>query len=122
MYKIKYSYRTGDSFHTEELENILEYEWEDLDIAKDSLKRIKEHYKWYEGIESHSRFSEKIPKPDWHNVNSEHVSSEHYLLNIKMDNGKEVQFWPPWCGYFEALYGAEIISEGDNDMKFEVGY
>jgi hypothetical protein len=46
-------------------------------------------------------------------------SSIHYLLNIPMDNGEEVQFWAPWCGYFEELYGARIIL-GGRDLNFEV--
>ena len=118
-YKIKYHYQTGDSFHTEECEDILEFEWGDLEIAKESLKRINEHYKWYQSKNSY--FREDSPeKPEWHNVNSEHVhlSGEHNLMNIRMDNGKEVQFWPPWCGYFESLHWAEIITE-DSDMKIE---
>ena len=56
-YKIKYSYRTGDSFNTSEGEDTLEYVWTDLDVAKEALKRIKEHYKWYDCIESYSRIT-----------------------------------------------------------------
>jgi len=119
-YKIKYSYCTGDSFHSEDREDILEFEWDDLDIAKESLKRINEHYKWYSFKENYyGRDKEEVFKPEWHNIKSEHVSSDHYLMNIRMDNGNEVQFWPPWCGYFEHLYWAEITIEGDTDMKIE---
>ena len=59
----------------------------------------------------------EVEKPEWHNVNSEHVklSGEHYLINIPMDNGNEVQFWAPWCGYFESLYGAEIVPDKEVD-------
>jgi hypothetical protein len=119
-YKIKYSYRTGDSFHTEDLEDILEYDWDDLEFAKESLKRIKEHYAWYSYKTNYYSKMDEVAKPEWHNVNYSHVSDEHYLMNIRMDNGKEVQFWPPWCGYFETLYGAEITIEGDSDMSFEI--
>ena len=34
MYKIKYYYQTGDSFHTEEREELLEFEWKDLNPVK----------------------------------------------------------------------------------------
>ena len=123
MYKIKYHYQTGDSFHTEEREDLLEYEWKDLDVAKECLKRIREHYRWYESLENNYSFrNEEVEKPKWHNVKIEHhiLSNEHCLMNMPMDNGNEVQFWPPWCGYFEDLYGAEIVTEGDTDMKFEL--
>ena len=119
MYQIKYNYRTGDSFSTSDKEATLEYEWKDLDVAKESLRRIEEHYKWYESIEQ--LFSEKTNKPEWHNVNANGVTEdmEHYLINIPADNGKEYQFWAPWCGYFETLYGAEIVI-GGKDMKIEI--
>lgn len=119
-FKIKYSYRTGDSFNTYDNEDVLEYEWEHLEKAKEALKRIREHYDWYTYKESHGYNKKEVEKPKWHNVNSEHasLSGEHCLINIQMDNGAEVQFWPPWCGYFEKLYGAEI--EGDTSMSFKI--
>ena len=120
MYRIQYQYQTGDSFHTEDREDILEYEWLDLDIAKECLRRIKEHYLWYESLENSYSFRDPVSKPVWHNVKIQRLGdrNEHCLINLPVDNGKEIQFWPPWCGYFERLYGAEII--GDTDMKFEL--
>lgn len=124
MYKIKYHYQTGNSFGSEEREDILEYEWKDLDVAKECLKRIKEHYRWYQSHENRYSFrNEEVVKPAWHNIDMGKrmiKSDEHYLMNMPMDNGNEIQFWPPWCGYFEHLYGAEIIIEGDTDMRFEL--
>ena len=119
-YKIKYYYRTGDSFHTEDSEELLEYEWEDLEVAKECLKRIKEHYTWYQYTES-PRWIDEVPKPEWHNIKADSITKdmEYHLINIPTDNGKEVQFWPPWCGYFEELYGAEIIGV-DDGLSFEV--
>ena len=117
MYQIKYDYKTGNSFHTETREDLLEYEWEDLKVAKEALKRIREHYEWYQGIEN--VWSDEVEKPEWHNIKPDSVSKdmEHCLINIPMDNGEEVQFWAPWCGYFETLYGAEIVI-GGKDMGF----
>jgi len=69
MYKIQYHYHTGDSFHTEEREDLLEFEWKDLDVAKECLKRIREHYRWYESKEnSYSFRHEEVTRPTWHNV------------------------------------------------------
>ena len=118
MYKIKYNYQTGDSFSNSDCEDVLEFEWKDLDIAKECLKRIKEHYEWYTSIEGYQK--NKVAKPKWHNVTGgDTLSGEHHLINIPMDNGNEVQFWAPWCGYFETLYGAEIIPY-ISDMKFDL--
>lgn len=117
MYKIKFFYKTGDSFITEMLEDTLEFEWEKLDVVKECLKRIKEHYLWYKSIESY-RKDKPLDKPKWHNVNYDHKSMEHHVINIPLDNGKDVQFIPPWCGYFEKLFSIEIILDLD-DIKVE---
>jgi len=67
------------------------------------------------------KFNEDVKeRPKWHKVTSHYKGDEKYLINLPLDNGKEIQMTCPWVGYFEALYGAEIISE-DNDMKFETG-
>jgi hypothetical protein len=118
MYQIEYHYRTGDSFHTEDRTKLLEYEWENIKVAKESLKRIKEHYTWYQYMEG-PRWRDKVPKPKWHSVKFEYKDQEHVMINIPMDDGQEVQFWPPWCGYFETLYGAKIVLNG-KDMAFEL--
>jgi hypothetical protein len=117
VYQIKYRYQTGDSFHTENLEDVLEFDWKNLDVVKECLNRMKEHYRWYKSIESYGRM-QREKKPHWHKVNTKY--NEHYLINLPMDNGNEVQISAPWCGYFESLYGAEIITKGDTDMKFEI--
>ena len=114
-YRIKYEYKTGDSFHTREEKSILEYEWEDIEIAKEALSRIREHYKWYEYMES-PRWRGKVPIPKWFKVSEKNEDIMHHLINLPMDNGKEVQFYAPWCGYFETLYGAEIVV---SDSEYE---
>jgi len=45
-YKIEISYQTGNSFGIQDETEILG-EWENLDIAKENLQAIKEHYKLY---------------------------------------------------------------------------
>jgi hypothetical protein len=46
-YKISLRYETGNSLHSEEVTDSLDPVWENLDIAKDNLRRIKEHYEQY---------------------------------------------------------------------------
>jgi hypothetical protein len=117
MIKILINYNTGDSFHNEDnIESHLEMTWENLDVAKENLQRIKEHYKWYQDKEN-SHFSwknkgEKLaPEPEWHKG-----MEYDFSIKLKADNGNEMQMTAFWCGYFESLNSAEIIND-NSDMK-----
>ena len=112
IYKIECKYRTGDSFNTYDETYKSEMTWGNLDNAKEALKRIKEHYLWYDS--KNSRYAKKHSKPKWHNLKYD------FCLKLPLDNGKEVQIFAPWCGYFETLYGAKIITEEDSDMSFTI--
>lgn len=114
MFKIKYYYKTGDSFGSHDEEEILEFEWNDIEKAREALKRIKEHYNWYCSLHS---YKEDKPVPKWwYKPNHIDEYSARSILFLEMDHGEEVQFWPPWIGYFESLYSAEIVL----DEKIEI--
>ena len=116
IYKIKYSYETGDSFGRQDANGILEMEWENLDNAKTALKRIQEHYLWYKDQNNTWRSSKDKPvkEPDWHRG-----EQYDFTLIVKMDNGNEVKFCAPWCGYFESLHHAEIFVPIDEELRIE---
>jgi hypothetical protein len=119
VYFIKYSYYTGSSFGSEDREEVLEFYWSSLEKAKEALQRIKEHYRWYKNVEDHYAH-EKVEKPKWHNITGNYIDkyNEHYMINLELDDGTEVHFWAPWCGYFEGLYDAKIVVNGeDTDFK-----
>lgn len=126
-HRILVSYYTGNSFGSEDTKDYLDLSWDNLDVAKENLKAIKEHYKMYNKIERSSWNSPKKSREDvhaeykdnWWFPDSEDSFHTHNLMKLKTDEGKLMQQWNFWCGYFEGLYGAEIISE-DNDMKFEI--
>lgn len=113
QYQIEVFYRTGDSYGSHDASTVLEMTWKDLDKAKDALKRIKEHYAWYQFKNDPEYMRRpKASEPEWH-------KSEKYdaIVKVVLDNGKEVKFSAPWCGYFETLISAKILS-GDPDMEF----
>lgn len=113
MYDIKIQYTTGDSYSTEECQKYIGITWRDLEYAKKSLGRIKEHYLWYDYQYSYFRTGEQPKKPDWHN--------NRYDNSIKLltDNGVEVEINAFWCGYFETLNSVEIV-EKDSSLKWIV--
>jgi hypothetical protein len=54
-YRIKYNYDTGDSFRqSPDNSDFLEMVWEDLEVAKQNLQRIKDHYSQYRDCNSYS--------------------------------------------------------------------
>lgn len=105
-YKIKISYETGDSGGLYDEVGHIEHEWKNLEIAKENLKRIKEHYLWYDEKEClrRKRSDEGIhEEPEWHK------GLYPYQIMIKTDDEKEVEYHAYWVGYFESLQRAEII-------------
>lgn len=121
IYQIKYSYNTGDSFgHEDNLEAILPYKWENLDRAKESLARIRDHYKWFCDLDDCRKpktrdelMKEAATKP-WF------VEKYSFCLMLVDDKGEPFQCSSSWCGYFESLNWAEIITEPvDNGMRIE---
>lgn len=123
MYTIRANYQTGDSFHTEET-STTEGEWSSLEIAKENLQRIKIHYSYYEYKDKYlySSFKEREWKgksvPDFIVIDKKYA--DLIMLKLKADNGEEYQIYPPWCGHFERLHGAEIIIVQDDSMAFTV--
>lgn len=130
-YIIKVDYTTGNSFGTEEVigEEVDPFEWESLEVAKINLKRIKEHYEWKTLYNKWENRAYGAPKkkpepPSWRKVKTTDWSSTREisdLMNFVLDNGEEVQFWPPWCGYFETLNSAQITyKDNDNELSFNM--
>jgi len=54
-YRIKISYSTGDSFGSEDTTSYLELTWQNIEIAKENMIRIKEHYEMYRSINRYNK-------------------------------------------------------------------
>ena len=95
MYKIKVSYQTGDSFGTEDVEMTLDFDWTDINVVTQNLKRIKEHYEMYQEMAEsyHAPFKEmkkKYGKKDWFvDNNGNSPAYEHLYRNLEPQLKKE---------------------------------
>jgi len=155
-YSIKVSYQTGDSFGSNDVEEVWE-DFDNLDIAKENLKRIEEHYRQYEVLNGYRTSEEtklqtmdensskpwfvgiKLPyiklvkgdrgidekdiekyKDEYEIIYKYDNTMAENCIIVLADNGVPYQIWCPWCGYFESLYSAEIITNSSNDLKFTV--
>ena len=112
MYKIKVIYSTGNSFDSYDEEEILEIEWESLDMAKRNLLHIQSHYNMYNKISSYLKPNDPKLNPYrdciWFNIDS-----YAHTMKFELDNGKLFQMLLPWIGYFANLYSAEIIFDNN---------
>ncbi len=147
MYKIKINYRTGDSFNSFDTEDTIELTWKNLEIAKQNLQYIREHYEMYKECDSYKTVNQEVFKKyldkEWFVNNprlfsisnkcaieeSKKIEGDYeynpdeyfarYCLKLKTDDEQFYQLHCFWCGYFETLYSASIEID-DSDMKFEL--
>lgn len=119
-YRLKINYDTGDSFGSYPgQEETLELVNSSLEVAKRNAERIQAHARMYEALNGY-RMKEKTLKDfqneDWFVKNTD-ASSPQYSVILKTDEGKDLQIWASWCGYFETFNFVEVVADVD-DMKF----
>lgn len=135
-YKIQISYKTGNSFNDEDREECLELEWDIIDVAKENLQAIKDHYNLvYDKIENSygaQKDNQEVCKEHankwWFvdqkkkNHDGDMIYDTYYASNcmkLKTDDGNLMQMGCFWTGHFERLYGAKIIVD-ESDMEFKI--
>lgn len=130
-YIIKYNYNTGDSENNypNNIET-LELTFNSLELAKDALRRIKEHYTLYRELHSYQVRYDKSPRNrkavlkdmasrDWAVLKKNGEIEYEFALKLLAETGKHFQLCAPWCGYFESLNEAwiEMGVKEDDDMR-----
>lgn len=94
MYKIKISYRTGDSFNSFDTEDTIELTWKNLEIVKQNLQYIREHYIEHLSCDNNSIKSKKdlINKSVFRNyhINNLFITDFEYPDTIK--NNQLIEF------------------------------
>jgi hypothetical protein len=119
-YTIEIHYQTGDSFHTEECVKSIEPTWENLEMAKQSLKRIKNHYE-YQREHCDIWSDPKKPLPEGVEWNKKY---RVIMLVLIDDNGNPFYYSDFWTGHFEQLHEAKIIisQEDLGDYSYRPNY
>ena len=112
-YYIEVFYQTGDSYklydHTEDLG----LTWDNLDVAKENLKRLVAHHKWYESVNNNWNNSPVLPMPSF--VDAKHSG---LYFNLITDDGKDCKIGASWCGHFERLHHAKIKENEDPELVY----
>jgi hypothetical protein len=116
-YEIIINYDTGDSFSNTPNNTLsLVEEWNNIEIAKENLKRIKEHHDAYKEINGWTRSNK-----EWEDYSKERWFSkdfaEHRIILLKDDETTYSESTSGWIGYFETFNHATIqyTKEGDSE-------
>lgn len=130
-YKIIVEYTIGNSFGDQDTEDELSLRWENLDVAKENLQRIKEHQIFYESVgrgnympnADDEDYIQVMTKPWFVKVEKRGKLDTYATLRtiiLKLDDGTPVQYGTDmWCGYFDSFHGARIEEDGE-DLSFEI--
>ena len=137
MYTIEIDYTHGNSFRSERTELELEYEWT-LDVAKENLQRMKEHYKAYSNKNGYvscmmdkkeNELLNQIKDKPWFVAKAMHgygsgVGDWQNHIMFKENDGTEKEYSTyTWTDYFAHLHGAKIVFikenvDDEDDMSF----
>ena len=124
MYTIKIDYETGNSFGRKDCSQTLKANW-NLEVAKENLQRIKEHYKIIKdrdnyvsiGSSKETSLLKKIKTERWY-------VERNFEWSIKLleNDSTENEYNCFWAGYFERLYGGTIVESDEYNatMSFTI--
>lgn len=139
MYTFEIDYTDGDSFHSERTTRELEYRW-NLDVAKENLKRMKEHYKAYSSRNGYvscmmkkmeDELLAEIKDKSWFVAKAMYGYGngtgdwENHIMSKENDGTEKEYSTYTWTDYFAILHGARIVfvkenidDEDGDDMSF----
>lgn len=91
-YQIEAYYSTGDSFSNSDTSTTVEISWNNLDVAKANLKRIQEHYKQYEELDSWRITFEEKQAILLKNKEKDWFVTKLVFISTKEENEKKYRF------------------------------
>jgi hypothetical protein len=118
-YKIIVNYDSGGSFGTypgQECECI--YQWDNLDIAKENLKRIAEHNRAVQKLNGWRSYG----RGSWDDYKNERWYCKHspqHGVVLLTDHNIEYDESCSWVGYFETMNHCQIVPN-DDGMRIDV--
>jgi hypothetical protein len=121
-YTIEIHYRTGNSFGSSDEKDTIGCVWQDKEQAQLALSYIKEHYECYKQVNG---WNPKTTEKDMNKLVSKKpwVTEEldYWQYGLMLPCGEDTQRVSAfWCGYFETLYSARIISTEDDMDSFSI--
>ncbi len=122
MYSIKVIYDTGNSFHKEYgVEHDIKLSWLSLEKAKQALRDIQAHYHFYMILNKEWNADKKDKEKALKFAQSRPWCTKEYPENfilLENEDGERIEINAVWCGYFESLVGADIVSTPEEGLSF----
>jgi hypothetical protein len=120
-YKIRITYRTGDSLGSNQAEDDVPLTWKDIKVAKQALAWIKQldEITWRHKNSYTCRLSYGEKEAELRKLPCGCQEYPTVAMMLPRDDGTLRQIATFWRGYFERLIRAEIVTEADQDMVYE---
>lgn len=117
-YRIKYNYDTGDSFtHDYGLEDYIELEFDEIEVAEKNLQRIQEHYELYQNV--NERWNQNRKKTSQELISECQNQDWFVKKTIPVIYYKENEYLKK--GESPEGFKYSAISEGDIDKQQKLG-
>ena len=122
-YVIKFKYRTGHTGESWDDEGVLQeqdsyapYKQDDIEVVKEALVRMQEHWKYCRSLETN--WEPDLPRPTW--LKNPTKFGDWQAFNTLGNHGEEIFLKSSeYLGYFEYLQKAWIESVGeDSTLSF----
>tara|TARA_Y100000593_G_scaffold94877_1_gene196863 strand:+ start:3621 stop:3995 length:375 start_codon:yes stop_codon:yes gene_type:complete len=118
LFKIKVVYESADSFGSEILEKLIDYEWKSIETAKKALQMIKEHHHFYQqcnGDAERRNIEKSISKKPWFSKRVHDIDvGWEFLIKLPIDEDAiSKTFTVSWTGWGCDLHKAAIVLTSD---------
>lgn len=124
MFTINIEYTTGDSFKSYKTEDTISLVWKDKELARKALKAIQAHYEFSNASDAwgitpreRSAIKERARNEYWYCKDY-----PDYNIMVEMDDGTFRSMNAFWCGYFETLHTAEVITCPGTDDEDKIHF
>lgn len=122
VYMINIEYEDGDTNGRSDRNLTLPFKWTDKFVAKEALKRIREHYEWWRCDKDYCFHAKGkcAPKPEWVKRLPKQKWGMDTDVLIPLDNDTEEPYYADWCGYFARLQGGTIVTMPEEGTSFRI--
>lgn len=120
MYSIELTYTTGNTFGSDEVQRILDYEWDTEEKAINEMNKIRDHWIYNKKLSStHKQDEKKLLKTKAFMKEWFKPGESDYILILKDNDGNNIELYANWLGYFETLHSTKVINTNQKETYID---